>query len=323
MITTPFSPGFTSPGMKPGGWGWLRLVLLLGLIGAVQGCQATAPVPTQVAAENPAAASSPTSEFTATPTPESPTTTPSPTLSPTHTPTSTPTLTATPTATSTPTPVPTATPTRTPVPTPEVTAREILWGNRDRPWVSLTFDADSAVEPIPLILDALKQYDVRATFFVLGWWAERHPDLVRRMVAEGHEIGNHSNTHPDFRELTREQIVEELAAAEAIMQEIVGLTTRPYFRPPYSYRNELVRQVCAEEGYLTVLWTVDAFDWKRDATQESILQEILESVMPGAIIVQHAGDENSAAVLPRIIEELRAQGYELVTLSLGLPRRSA
>jgi len=307
--------------MKPGGWRWLRLVLLLGLVWAVQGCGATAPVPTQVSAENPAAASSPAGQTApenpsaTTPTLEPPTTTPSATPSPTHAPTSTPTLTATPTATLTPTPVPTATPTRTPVPTPEVTAREILWGNRDRPWVSLTFDADSAAEPVPVILDALKQYDVRATFFVLGWWAERHPDLVRRMVAEGHEIGNHSNTHPDFRELTREQIVEELAAAEAIMQEIAGLTTKPYFRPPYSYRNELVRQVCAEEGYLTVLWTVDAFDWKRDATQETILQEILENVMPGAIIVQHAGDENSAAALPRIIEELRAQGYELVTLS--------
>ncbi|MGQ9584743.1 MAG: polysaccharide deacetylase family protein [Anaerolineae bacterium] len=249
----------------------------------------------------------------ASPTPMPPA--PEPTASPTSTPTRTPTATATKTPPPTQTPTLTPTPTRTPVPTPVVSATEVLRGNKQKPWVALTFDADAAADPAPLVLDTLKQYQVRATFFILGWWATRHPDLVRRMVAEGHEIGNHSNTHPDFRTLTREQMVEELSAAEAIIQEVAGRTSKPFFRPPYSYRNELVRQVAAEEGYLTVVWTIDAFDWRPAATQESILQQILENVVPGAIIVQHVGDANTAAVLPRVIEELRARGFELVTLS--------
>lgn len=245
----------------------------------------------------------------------SPTTTrtPSPTAPPTPTATWSPT--ATPSPIATPTPTPTATATRTRVPTPVVSAREVLRGNPDRPWVALTFDADAAADPTLHILDTLRAYGVRATFFIQGWWADRHPDLVRRMVEEGHEIGNHSNTHPDFRTLTREEIVRELADAEAILQRVAGRTSKPFFRPPYSYRNQLVREVAAEEGYLTVVWTIDAFDWKPNATQESILQEVLDHVVPGAIIVLHVGDENSAAVLPRLIEELRARGYEPVSLS--------
>lgn len=250
-----------------------------------------------------------------------PTATPSLTVPPaaTHTPTATVTASVTPAATPTPSPSPspspTSTPTRTPVPTPVVSAREVLRGNPHRPWVALTFDADAAADPAPRILDTLKAYGVRATFFIQGWWAERHPDLVRRMVQEGHEIGNHSNTHPDFRTLTREEMVQELADAEAIIQRVAGRTSKPFFRPPYSYRNALVREVAAEQGYLTVVWTIDVFDWKAGATQESILQEVLDHVVPGAIIVFHVGDANSAAVLPRVIQELRARGYEPVTLS--------
>ena len=289
-------------------WGWVAL--------ALGGCApAAAPVSLPAAVGTATPVPSPTA-VAAVPAPSpTATCTPSPTVPPTSTATATPTPTASPSPTATFTPTSTATPTRTPVPTPVVSAREVLRGNPNRPWVALTFDADAAADPAPRILDTLKAYGVRATFFIQGWWADRHPDLVRRMVEEGHEIGNHSNTHPDFRTLTREEIVRELADAEAIIQRVAGRTSKPFFRPPYSYRNQLVREVAAEEGYLTVVWTIDAFDWKANATQESILREVLDHVVPGAIIVLHVGDENSAAVLPRLIEELRARGYEPVSLS--------
>lgn len=277
-------------------WGWAAF--------ALGGCVLTS------APDAPPAVATATATVTASPTA---TRTPTATVTPSPTATAVPTATPSPTVTSTPTLAPTAT--RTPVPTPVVSAREVLRGNSHRPWVALTFDADAAADPAPRILDTLKAYGVRATFFIQGWWAERHPDLVRRMVEEGHEIGNHSNTHPDFRTLTREEIVRELADAEAILQRVAGRTSKPFFRPPYSYRNQLVREVAAEEGYLTVVWTIDVFDWKPDATQESILREVLDHVVPGAIIVLHVGDENSAAVLPRLIEGLRGQGYEPMSLS--------
>lgn len=304
------APGLQHPSVRCSRLGqallsWGLAVLVLG------GCtSAKAPDPLPSAVATAALPAAPVATATVAPSPTG-TFTPSPTASPT------PTATRTPTATPSPIPTlpPTATPTRTPVPTPVVSAREVLRGNPHRPWVALTFDADAAADPAPRILDTLKAYGVRATFFIQGWWAERHPDLVRRMVEEGHEIGNHSNTHPDFRTLTREEIVRELAETEAILQRVAGRTSKPYFRPPYSYRNQLVREVAAEEGYLTVVWTIDVFDWKPDATQESILREVLDHVVPGAIIVLHVGDENSAAVLPRLIEELRARGYEPVSLS--------
>lgn len=286
-------------------WGWAAFALG----GCVPASAPGAPPTVATAAPAPSALAE-----TCTPTPSATATLlPSPTATVTPSPTATATPTVPPSPTATPTLAPTAT--QTPVPTPVVSAREVLRGNPHRPWVALTFDADAAADPAPRILDTLKAYGVRATFFVQGWWAERHPDLVRRMVEEGHEIGNHSNTHPDFRTLTREEMVRELADAEAILQRVAGRTSKPFFRPPYSYRNQLVWEVAAEEGYLTVVWTIDVFDWKPDATQESILREVLDHVVPGAIIVLHVGDENSAAVLPRLIEGLRGQGYEPVSLS--------
>ncbi|NLE77646.1 MAG: polysaccharide deacetylase family protein [Chloroflexi bacterium] len=289
-------------------WACLALAAL-----TLAGCVAS-PAPTAPPAAPPATATTaatPTQTVQATATVAPPTITGTPTPSPSPTPTSTPR----PTQTASPTASPTESPTPTAAPTPVVSAREVLRGNPQRPWVALTFDADASAAPAAQFLDALRDAGARGTFFIQGAWAQRNPDLVRRMVEEGHEIGNHSQTHPDFRTLTREEIVAELAAAEAAIEPIAGRSTRPYFRPPYSYRNDLVRQVAAEEGYLTVVWDIDAFDWKADSTPESILQQIVDHVRNGSIIVQHVGDENSAEVLPQVIAELRSRGYEPVTLS--------
>lgn len=196
-----------------------------------------------------------------------------------------------------------------------VSEREVLRGNPVWPYVALTFDADSSPKPLEQILTTMRTKEISATFFIQGSWAEKFPEAVKAIVKDGHEIGNHSYSHPDFRELTEEQMVEELNLTEAALLRLAGASSRPFFRPPYSYRNEMVRRVAADEGYLTVLWTYDAFDWKREATEETIYEEIVGHAEPGAIYVQHVGDVYSANVLGRVIDDLRSQGLEPVTLS--------
>ena len=196
-----------------------------------------------------------------------------------------------------------------------VSEREVLRGDSSLPYVSLTFDADSSPRPLDLILTTLRTKEVSCTFFIQGSWAEKFPEEVQAIVADGHEIGNHSYSHPDFRELDEKQMLAELSQTEDVLVRLTGDSSKPFFRPPYSYRNELTRQIAAQEGYLTVVWTHDAFDWKRDSTEETIYREIVGNAEPGAIYVQHAGDENSANVLGRMIDGLRAEGFEPVMLS--------
>jgi peptidoglycan/xylan/chitin deacetylase (PgdA/CDA1 family) len=250
-----------------------------------------------------------------------------PTSTPTSLPTATPTATATavPTSTFTATVLPTSTPTSVPPPTatlsppppPPPGAAEIARGDPGRPWIALTFDAGASLGPLPSILETLRQKDVRCTFFLTGDTLRRPeaPDLLRQMLAEGHEMGNHSDTHPLFTELTDEQIGRELAALEGMVVEITGISTKPYFRPPSGNRDDRVRRVVHENGYLNIYWTYHVWDWTADRTAEKILHSAIEGACNGAIVVLHVGAQETADVLPTIIDELQARGYRLVTLS--------
>jgi len=250
-----------------------------------------------------------------------------PTSTPTPLPTATSTVTATavPTSTftatvlptSTPTSVPTPTATLAPTPPPPPGAAEIARGDPGRPWIALTFDAGSTIAPLPSMLDTLRQKDVRCTFFLAGI-ALRQPgaqDLLQQMVADGHELANHSDTHRDFRELTDEQIAEELAALEKMVVEITGISTKPYFRPPYGARDDRVWRVVQENGYVSIYWTYQVWDWVEDKTTETVFNYAIGGACNGAIVVMHVQAQETADALPAIIDELRARGYRLVTLS--------
>jgi len=244
-----------------------------------------------------------------------PTPTPSPLPTATFTATSSPT--PSPSFTATPSPTPTRIPTATlpPAPRPAVTAAEIARGSTERPWIALTLDAGGPSAFAPSILDTLRQKGVHCTFFLTGYWVRNNPELVQRMVAEGHELANHSNTHRPFTELTDEEIGEELGAVEEVVMELTGRSTKPYFRPPYGNRDDRVRRVVQENGYLTIYWTYFVWDWIDDEPAESVLEYAVEGACNGAIVVLHLGSWQIEQVLPQIIEELQALGYRLVTLS--------
>lgn len=181
--------------------------------------------------------------------------------------------------------------------------------------IALTFDMDEGqVGVLPAILTALRDHQAKATFFVTGSWAKHNPDWLRAIVAEGHELANHSYNHPDFTRLSAERIIDELESTDHIVTEITGLSTRPYFRPPYAAQNPSVNAVLAEQGYLNVLWDVDPQDWRgRSATY--LTQHILTEAVPGRIIILHGYPRGTGEAMPGILAGLRERGLEPATLS--------
>ena len=115
------------------------------------------------------------------------------------------------------------------------------------------------------MLKTLREHNVKITFFLTGKWIKENPDLVRQIVADGHEIANHTFTHPDLTQPGRRPIRKELADTEALMQETAGATTRPLFRPPYGAYDERVLRMVAGQGYLPIYWTLDSLDLGRRA----------------------------------------------------------
>jgi len=251
--------------------------------------------------------------------PETPTPTLLPTATSTVTPTAvpTPTFTATASPTSTPTTVPTATATLAPSPPPPPSAVEISRGNPERPSIALTFDAGASIAAWPSILETLREKDVHCTFFITGIVLRQAggAELLRQALAEGHELGNHSDAHPMFTELTDERIAQELAALEELVVEATGHSTKPYFRPPSGNRDDRVRRVVQENGYLNIYWTYHVWDWTGDRTAQQIYDYAVDGACNGAIVVMHVGAQETADALPTIIDKLRARGYRLVTLS--------
>ncbi len=192
---------------------------------------------------------------------------------------------------------------------------ELARGNTAVPRIALTFDAGSDAGPTPAILDVLKSASLHCTFFLTGQFVESYPELVTRMVAEGHELANHSYSHPDFTTISAADTDSQLARTEARIVELTGMSSKPYFRFPYGRKsNSLIEQVNAA-GYLSVSWTVDAYDWEPSRTPQAIYSRVMSGIGPGAIVLMHCASPQEVEILPTIINDLRAAGYQLVTVS--------
>ncbi|MBI3638034.1 MAG: glycosyltransferase [Candidatus Rokubacteria bacterium] len=190
--------------------------------------------------------------------------------------------------------------------------------------IALTFDDGPDGQYTPQILDILREHQVPATFFVLGVNAEAHPALLKRLYHEGHEIGNHSYSHPNLAEISPARMKLELNATQRIIQHTLGVSTL-LFRPPYAADSEpeTPQEIEAiwhaqEFGYLTISERIDPHDWEPGLTAEAIVSEVLAEQHNGRIVLLHdGGGDRSATVeaLPNIIAELRARGYRFVTVS--------
>ena len=185
--------------------------------------------------------------------------------------------------------------------------------------IALTFDAAWGNEDTQQIIDILKQYNVKATFFIVGEWADKYPDDVRALAQAGHSIQNHSDTHAHMPKLSGDAIAGEITGCNRRLAELCGKGPL-YFRAPYGdYDNSTVSGAAAL-GMETIQWDVDSLDWK-GLIPEQIAQRVTEKTKPGSIILCHNGAKHILEALPLFIEPLQAQGYQFVTLEeLILPK---
>jgi peptidoglycan/xylan/chitin deacetylase (PgdA/CDA1 family) len=190
----------------------------------------------------------------------------------------------------------------------------------------LTFDAgNEGGGAAAQILEILRERGLHVTFFLSGHWVDHNPQLAEQMVVDGHEFGNHSYSHPDLRHLTDDQIVFELDYTDQVVSDIMGVHTRPYFRPPFGGRNARVLDVAAASGFRSIYWSLDSGDWLPRATAAAVASKILRYAEPGDIVVEHVGAQATADALPVILDELiNNRGWRVGTVSevLGLPPAS-
>lgn len=184
--------------------------------------------------------------------------------------------------------------------------------------VALTFDDVPDPRFTPQLLSVLKQYHVKATFFVVGSRAEKHPALVKRMIREGHALGNHSYDHPQFVKLKMKDFRTQIIETENIIQALAGYKPR-LIRPPYGDISEQQLKWAKNNGYKLVNWNVDSLDWK-GLSKTQVRNNILSHAGQGAIILQHGGGGPSSDLsgtiqaLPEVISILRKRGYTFVTV---------
>lgn len=183
--------------------------------------------------------------------------------------------------------------------------------NPQEKMLALTFD-DGPDGNTHALLDALDKYEANATFFVLGQKVAGAEAVLRRMVREGHEIGNHSWNHPDLRKLPPQQVHSQIADTQNAISRATG-TVPTQMRPPYGAINPAVQQVIQSQGLHVAMWSIDTNDWK-DRDSELLYQRIMGSAGDGKIILLHDIHPASVQAAIRAIPDLKAQGYQLVTL---------
>lgn len=178
---------------------------------------------------------------------------------------------------------------------------------------SVSFDAAWGNEDTEQLIEILGKYNVKATFFVVGAWAEKYPESVKALSDAGHEVMNHSDSHPHMTKLSSEDIKKEISSCSDKIQAITGV--RPIlFRPPYGdYDNNVVASA-REIGHYTVQWDVDSLDWK-DLEPSAIYDRVTKRITPGSIVLFHNAAKNTPAALPSILEKLTADGYKIVPIS--------
>lgn len=248
------------------------------------------------------------------------TTAPSTTVAPVSTTTSSTTTTIT-TTTTTTTMSTTATTSPPPTSPPGGTKASVVTRiATDAKVVALTFDAGSDRGFAAEILDTLATHGIKASFGMTGKWAESNPDLLLRMVNEGHTLINHTYDHPHMETLSTDQRVRQLALAEEIIRESTGTTTKPYFRPPYgSYNNQVLIDVASAGYRYSVMWTVDCLGWKGLPPSE-VAARCRNALEPGAILLMHVGAASTDyAALDEILADIDRSGYRYGTIKELLP----
>lgn len=183
--------------------------------------------------------------------------------------------------------------------------------------IYLTFDAGYENGNTAAILDALKKHHAPAAFFLVGNYLETSPELVKRMVAEGHTVGNHTFHHPDMSKIAaKEDFQKELQDLENLYQQITGQPLKKYYRPPQGKYSEANLKMAKEMGYHTFFWSLAYVDWYEDKqpTHEEAFQKLLGRIHPGAIVLLHSTSRTNGEILDELLTKWESMGYQFHSL---------
>ncbi|MFA5107005.1 MAG: polysaccharide deacetylase family protein [Patescibacteria group bacterium] len=206
--------------------------------------------------------------------------------------------------------------TNAPAPTETPAGEEIVRIDTKENMVVFTFDAGSSDVSLTKILEALAAHQLTGTFFMTGTWAEKFPEGVKQIATAGHEIYNHTYSHPHLTQLSDAKILEEFSKTEQLVKNLTGKTTKPYFRAPYGERNDHILEVASQAGYQSVYWSTDALDWEESTgmTAEKVRTRVLDNLKPGAIFLMHVGDTITGSILNGLFESIEQKGYQISSL---------
>lgn len=207
--------------------------------------------------------------------------------------------------------------------TPEITSKAmnlikkydgIFTGDTTKKYVYLTFDEGYENGYTPKILDILKANNVKAAFFVTGPYIKEHGDLVKRMVAEGHIVGNHTVNHPSLPKISDEKVKSEITGLAEMFKELTGKDMH-YLRPPMGEYSERTLYIAKSLGYTTVFWSLALADWQPlPGGPDESYNTVMSRIHPGAVILLHAVSKDDTMALDRILKDIKAQGYVFKTL---------
>ena len=191
-------------------------------------------------------------------------------------------------------------------------------GDTSEKVIYLTFDAGYENGCTTKILDTLQKHNVKAAFFLVGNYIARNADLVRRMVEEGHTVGNHTMHHPDMSKLKdKEAFAKELQDLEELFLETTGKPLPKYYRPPQGIYSEENLKLAKDLGYKTVFWSLAYVDWKNDSqpSKEEAFAKLLPRIHPGAVALLHSTSETNAQILDELLTKWEEMGYSFAPIS--------
>ncbi len=188
----------------------------------------------------------------------------------------------------------------------------IYKGNPEKPMVSFIINVAWGNEYLSDMLATLKEHHVYATFFLEGRWAQKYPELAQMIADAGHEVGNHSFTHPDMKNLSSVQIQQEIAKTNGVIKATTGSNPKWFAPPSGSFKDEVVK-VAADEGMGTIMWSVDTIDWQKP-TPDVLIQRVMGKVHNGAIILMHPTAATSQSLEPLILQ-IKSKKLQINTVS--------
>ena len=199
----------------------------------------------------------------------------------------------------------------------------VYLGDTTKKVIYLTFDAGYENGCTEKILDALKKHNAPAAFFLVGNYLEQNSDLVRRMVDEGHIVGNHTMHHPDMSKISDpDAFKKELQDLEALYRQITGKEMPRYYRPPQGIYSEENLQMAKELGYKTVFWSLAYVDWNNDSqpTAEQAYAKLLPRIHNGAVVLLHSTSKTNAAILDELLTKWEGMGYSFASIDQLFPK---